>query len=182
MSPFTTATLPDGSHTVTVRGTDGVGNTATASRTFTVDTTAPVVTVAPVATPISDSTPTVSFTVTGATAIECRIDSGAFAACSSPFTPAAALSDGSHTITVRGTDAAGNAGSGSTTFTVDTTAPSVNVTPVASPTNDSTPTVVFTVSGATTIQCQIDLGAFTACASPFTPASPLSDGAHTITV
>src|SRR6185295_9459819 len=149
--------------------------------TFTVDTVAPVVTVTPVTSPTNDSTPSVVFTVTGATTIQCQVDTGAFATCTSPFTPATALADGSHTITVRGTDAANNTGTDSTTFTVDTAAPVVTVTPVTSPTNDSTPSVVFTVTGATTIQCQVDTGAFATCTSPFTPATALADGSHTIT-
>src|SRR5262249_49245743 len=159
-SPFTpSVALADGSHTVTVRGTDAAGNIGTGSTTFTVDTQPPVVTVTPVASPINNTTPSVTFTVTGATTIQCQIDSGTSAPCPSPFTPPAALADGSHTITVRGTDAAGNIGTGATTFTVDTVAPVVTVTPVASPTNNNRPGVTFTVTGgATTIQCQIDGG------------------------
>src|SRR4029078_6792036 len=104
-------------------------------------------------------------------------------ACTSPFTPATALADGSRRITVRGTDAAGNAGTGSTTFTVDTVAPVVTVTAVPSPTRVNRPSVTFTVTGgATTIECQIDSGAFAACTSPFTPATALADGRRRVTV
>ncbi|HZJ63113.1 MAG TPA: Ig-like domain-containing protein, partial [Kofleriaceae bacterium] len=170
----------EGSHTITVRGTDAAGNVGTGATTFIVDTIVPIVTVVGVPNPTNNNRPSVPFTVTGATTIQCQVDTGTFAACTSPFTPSA-LTDGSHTITVRGTDAAGNAGTGSTTFTVDTVAPVVTVTPVPSPTNDSTPSVSFTVTGATTIQCQVDTGSFASCTSPFTP-SALTDGSHTITV
>src|SRR4029078_11232629 len=103
-----------------------------------------------------------------------RIDNGAFAACTSPFTPAAALADGSRTITVRGTDAAGNAGTGSTPLTLVLVAPVVTVTAVATPTNNNRPSVTFTVTGsATTIECRIHNGAFAACQSPFHPTASL---------
>src|SRR4029079_14693118 len=121
-------------------------------------------------------------TVTGATTIQCQLDAGTLAACTAPFTPAAALADGSHTVTVRGTDAAGNVGTGSTTFTVDTVAPVVSVTAVTTPTNNNRPSVTFTVTGATPIQCQVDMAALATCPSPFTPATALADGSHTITV
>ena len=131
---------------------------------------APVVTVTAVATPTNSNRPSVMFTVTGATTIQCRLDAGAFAACTSPFTPPAVLADGSHTVTVRGTDAAGNAGTGSTTFTVDTAPPAVVF--------DDTPPARWVVNyfdmrfhstdTSATFACSLNGAAFTACANPFT--------------
>jgi hypothetical protein len=169
-SPFTTAALADGSHTITVRGTDAVGNAATASQTFTVDTVAPVVTVTPVASPTNNTTPPVTFTVTGgATQIQCQVDTGAFATCASPFTPAA-LADGSHTITVRATDAAGNPGTGATTFTVDGTPPPLafDDTPPAQWPVNYFDMKFHTTDASATVACSLNGAAFTACTSPLT--------------
>ncbi len=48
------------------------------------------------------------------------------------------------------------------------------------PTNDATPTFTFTTGGSpTSTQCNVDGGAFGACASPFTTGA-LADGGHTI--
>ena len=130
----------------------------------------PFAAVTAVATPTNNNRPSVTFTVTGATTIQCQVDAGTFAACSSPFTPATALADGSHTITVRATDAVGNVGTGSTTFTVDTAPPSVVF--------DDTPPARWPVNyfdmrfhstdGTATFACSLNGAAFTACANPFT--------------
>ena len=73
------------------------------------DTTAPdtTITSGPTGTS-SDSTPTFAFTASEANSVfECRVDSGAWADCTSPWTTSA-LSDGAHSVAVRATDAAGN--------------------------------------------------------------------------
>jgi hypothetical protein len=50
-------------------------------------------------------------------------------------------------------------------------------------TGDSTPSIPFTINGdPKTITCAVDGGAAQACGSPFTPATKLADGAHTLAV
>jgi hypothetical protein len=110
-SPKTLSSLADGAHTFSVRATDAAGNTdaSPATRTFTIDTTAPRTTIgaAPSALTIG-TTATVSFTSDDAGAtFACALDGGAWAACSSPH-DVTGLALGSHTLTVRATDAAGN--------------------------------------------------------------------------
>ena len=182
-SPFTSGTLADGSHTITVRATDAAGNQGSATTAaFVIDTLAPTAafTVLPAALS-NDTTPTVEFTTAGnPTTIECRVDSGAFGSCTSPFT--GSVVEGTHTISVRVTDAATNSSITTTaSFVVDTTPPTVTITgqPVAL-SNNNDPAVVFTHTGAST-QCQVDTGAFASCTSPHMFTN-VADGSHTITV
>lgn len=186
MTSYAVTGLAEASHTMTVRVTDAAGNTNTASATFVVDVTPPTVTITTAfATPTNNNKPPIAFTTAGApTSIQCQIDTGAVGACASPFTPGAALTEGAHTITVKATDAAGNAGSDSVAFTVDTIAPTVTINSgPANPTNDATPTITFTPAGSpTVVECKVDAGAYAACTSPFTVATALSEASHTITV
>ncbi len=183
-SPFTTAALADGAHTVTVRVTDAAGNSASASRAFTVDTVAPTVTITGGPSGATNvATPSFTFTTGGApTSTQCRIDAAAYANCASPYV-AAALADGAHTFSVQVTDAAGNSASASRAFTVDTVAPTVTITGGPSgATNVATPSFTFTTGGApTSTQCRIDAAAYTNCTSPYVAAA-LADGAHTFSV
>ena len=179
-SPTTYTGLPDAMHTFVVRVRDAAGNTGMDMRTFTVDTMPPVVTITSGPTgPTSDPTPTFGFTVTGGVTIECSTG-GAFAACTSPFT-SGALADGPYTFTVRAFDAAGNVGSSSRMFTVDTMGPTVTITgKPANPTNSPSATFTFTVSEGSP-QCKLDAGAFAPCSSGVSYPG-LGDGSHTFTV
>jgi hypothetical protein len=188
-SPKTLSALADGSHTFRVRATDVAGNTdqTPAVRTFTVDTHGPDTTItAGPSGPTDDSTPTFRFASSQAgSTFACRVDAGAFSACSSPET-LAALADGSHTFRVRATDAAGNTDTTPAvrTFTVDTQAPNTTITSGPSGnTTDRTPTFRFSSSEPTgaTFQCRLDSAAFSACSSPKT-YSTLAFGSHTFRV
>ncbi|RKQ92267.1 Ig-like protein group 3 [Solirubrobacter pauli] len=188
-SPYTTATLAEGSHTVEVRATDAAGNQgAAASRTIVVDTTAPA---APVigtgpTSPTADSTPTFSFTGEAGAKFECRVDSAAFAACTSPHTTAA-LADGARTFQVRAVDAAGNASpAASRSITVDTTAPAP---PTFTSPADNALLAVGTVDLRGTAEAnatvQLTEGATSAGSSPVSATSTWNvivtptDGTHT---
>ncbi len=111
-SPFTPAALADGAHVVEARASDEAGNPdpTPAAAAFVVDTTAPdtQIDVAPPAVgPVAAPSFAFSSGDPGAT-FECRLDAGAWAPCASPFA-APALGDGTHTFSVRATDAVGNA-------------------------------------------------------------------------
>jgi VCBS repeat-containing protein len=118
------------------------------------------------------------------------------------FTPTANLGEGSHTLTVTATDAAGNVSVPSTGFVVnvDTIAPSAPVIsavindvtsqPVTAgqPTNDNTPTFSGTAEAGTTLTFKDGNVVIGTVIVPvggnwtFTPTAPLLDGSHNITV
>jgi hypothetical protein len=187
-SPKTYTGLVEGSHTFEVRAVDAAGNTdsSPASRTWTVDTTAPqtVITSAP---PAATATTSASFnftTLEAGSTLECSLDGGAWAACTSPKSYSS-LAEGSHTFEVRATDAAGNtdATPASHSWTVDLTPPETTIT--ASPPATTTETIAtFEFSSSqpgSTFQCSLDGEAFSPCANPMTYVG-LSPGAHTFEV
>ncbi|MGZ6563327.1 MAG: HYR domain-containing protein [Solirubrobacteraceae bacterium] len=136
---------------------------------------------------MSATSATFSFSSTDGTAtFECKLDGGAFAACTSPDT-INALADGSHTFSVRARDPAGNidATPPTRTWTVDTTAPATTLS--GGPALGSTVTATsatFSFSstdGTATFECKLDGGSFAACTSPDT-INALADGSHTFSV
>ncbi len=79
--------------------------------------------------PTNDATPTFGFSASEAgSSFECRVDTAAFAPCSSPYITAA-LADGAHTFEVRAADAAGHVDQTPATraFAVDTAAPQTTI-------------------------------------------------------
>lgn len=108
------------------------------------------------------------------------------------YTPPSALSDGSHTVTINVSDNDGNtAAQASRSYTVDTVAPTLNVTnpsnsfltntaalTVQGSTNDATSspvTVAITLNG-------VDQGTVTVSSGTFTKSVTLTEGANTIVV
>src|SRR5207245_1102106 len=119
---------------------------------------------------------------TGST-FQCKLDGGANTTCTSP-TSYTGLAAGSHTFTVTATDPAGNTGTASSTWTIDTSAPTVTIT--AQPANPtSSPDETLNVdtsdnSGSLTLVCKLD-GVTVTCSNPST-LTGLADGTHTYTV
>jgi hypothetical protein len=101
--------LGDGSHTFVARPTDAVGNTgAPASYGWTIDATAPETTLGSRPRPRTTSlSATFAFSASEAATFQCKLDGGAFAACTSPKRYAR-LRSTSHAFSVRALDAAGN--------------------------------------------------------------------------
>jgi hypothetical protein len=120
-SPASYSGLAVGAHTFSVRATDAAGNTdpTPASRTWTVeaiappppppDTTAPDTSIAGGPSGTTTSTEAAfGLTATEAgSSFACKLDGGNWASCSSPVTYTG-LAVGSHTLSARATDAAGN--------------------------------------------------------------------------
>lgn len=185
--------LTDGSHTFEVEAIDNAANVGSpASFTWGIATLTPAavsIQTAP-SDPTNSTSASFTFSTTGSpTAVECALDSAAFAACESPtaHSYAGPLPEGSHTFTVRVTDAAGNTRTDSRTWVIDLTAPTLTITSSPSnPSNAASAVFAFsgddgTGSGIAGFQCQVDSGAFAACSSGDS-VGPLTDGVHTFAV
>jgi hypothetical protein len=177
VSPQNLANLTAGAHTYRIRAIDAAGNVSpVVTHNWRVDMTAPVLTITAAPLNFSNSR-TASFTFNGTdegtnlTAFECRLDNGAFEACTSPRAYNN-LTDGAHTFSLRATDLAGNMSSPIThAWTVDTVAPTVSLmTATTNPTNQTTASFQFTPadvgSGVLRTECSINGGAFATCTSP----------------
>jgi hypothetical protein len=110
--------------------------------------------------PTNDSTPGFTFSSSEpSSTFECRIDSGSFTACTSPYT-AAALPDGAHSFEVRAIDSAANTDPtpASRSFTVDTAAP---ISQAASPATSSSTSisVSYTASDSSSGLATVELWA-----------------------
>jgi hypothetical protein len=152
------------------------------------DTTAPTVTItsAPGATSQS-SAAEVAFQASEAdVAFACKLDAGAYAACTSPA-HLNGLASGAHTFSIRGTDKAGNVGQpASVSWTYvppDTTPPTVAITggPSGSTAETSASFTFSADEAGSTFQCSLDGGAFSDCGSPAV-YNGLAPGSHSFAV
>jgi large repetitive protein len=179
-SPHGYTGLAAGLHTFVVEATAGV-EVGQASYSWTIDTTSPTVTVTGPPNPSNDTTPSFEFTASEVSTFRCRLDTGAFAACTSPKDYTGIVA-GPHTFVLEATDAAGNEALASYGWTIDTTPPTVAITVKPSnPSNNASPSFGFTTTDETTIDCRLDGADFTPCTSPKHYAN-LPDGPHTFSV
>jgi hypothetical protein len=175
-SPYTTPPLEDGNWRIEVHAMNAAGRAVTeARRPLTVDTTAPdsSITSGPTGTARSTS---VSFEFSSSESgpsFECRLDDGAWSACTSPKNYSS-LSQGSHTLEVAATDAAGNRDATPATWSwnVDSVAPDTTIdTGPSGLTRGTAPQFTFSASEAgSTFACKLDTpaseGSYAACSSP----------------
>lgn len=217
----TSYNLPGGCYDIEVEATNDAGTTGTASaatldglKLVVREKVAPVITILSPSSGayVTNSKQPVVFTVideTGGSGVDLDTlvvkQDGVSAAASTlaktavtggysvTYTPAAALSDGSHTVTIDVSDHDGNAAAQKTTsYTVDTVPPTLNVTaPEAGLiTNSASLTVRGTTNDATsspvTVRVSlngVDKGAATVSADgSFTKALTLANGSNTIVV
>ena len=176
--------LADGFHTFAVRATDPAGNEGeTETYTWRIDTAPPttVFTDKP-NDPTDQSSASFTFASNEPSTFSCKRDNQTFEACGSTKTYNG-LSDGPHTFVVKTVDSAGNSSETSYSWTIDTVAPSANITQKpSSPSNERSPTFTFTSSEAGgTFQCRLEQGGFAPCTSPKGYAD-LADGQHAFAV
>lgn len=147
--------ISDGSHTVTIDISDNDGNAATqASRTYTVDTVPPTLNI----TNPADNfiTNNAALTVQGSTndstsspvtvTIKLNtVDQGTVTVTSGNFSKALTLANGSNTIVVRSTDAAGKYTEVTVTGTLDTSVPVVSSVSIVPNPADTGETMIISV-------------------------------------
>ncbi|MVW64032.1 DUF4347 domain-containing protein, partial [Massilia sp. NEAU-DD11] len=147
---ITSSTLSEGVHTITARASDAAGNASAASigTHVTIDTTAPDApsTPTPGATTTSDTTPTFTGTAVAGTAVDLFDTDGTTVLGSTVADgngawsiTATTMGEGTHTVTAKATDLAGNtsAASPAQSVTIDTTAPAASSTPVLDAASDT---------------------------------------------
>jgi hypothetical protein len=194
--PASYTALANGPHTFSVQATDAAGNTdpTPASSSWTVnvagDTTPPDTTITggPTGTVTTASASfTFTSTETGST-FACSLDNAAFAACTTPASYTN-LANGSHTFSVRATDAAGNTDPTPATSTWivnvagDTTPPDTTITggPTGTVTTANASFTFTSTEAGSTFACSLDGATFLACTSPMAYTS-LANGSHTFSV
>jgi len=128
------SSMSDGTHTATVKAVDKAGNFATATTNFYLDKAAPTGVMIAATPPGWTNAPTVTltFSATDATSgidhYEISIDSGPYTTQTSPYgLDVSAMSDGTHTATVKAIDRAGNFATASTNFYLDKTKPVISI-------------------------------------------------------
>jgi hypothetical protein len=111
-SPYTTPPLPDGPQTLGVQTFDG---SARAEAFFIVDTTPPQIQLSQESLGVQRR---FFFTASEPVTFTCSLDTAPFAPCTSPFTTPTLPIFTSHTFRVRATDALGQVGESSLSFTI----------------------------------------------------------------
>jgi hypothetical protein len=119
---------------------------------------------------------------------ECKLDSGSWSSCTSPKSYSG-LAAGSHTFSVKATDAAGNTDttpatrSWSVGTSSDTTPPNTSISsgPPSTTTSTSASFGFSSSESGSTFKCSLDSGPSSSCTSPRSYNS-LSLGAHTFSV
>jgi hypothetical protein len=151
--PFAFAAA-NGAHTVDVRAIDGAGNVGTAAVSFTVaDVTAPALDVLLPGDGATVQSPLLVLPIGEPAALcEFSVDGGAFKACygQSATVYKIDLGPGSHTVTVRLSDRAGNAATATRSVTVPSPTappPGGGTTPPPSPSPGVTPVTIKVVLG-----------------------------------
>lgn len=180
------ASLSSGSHSLEVKAIDRLNRTSVMSRRFTV-LPLPGITISSPTNGSYVNSKNVSFSTSGTvSSVTCKLDGGTASPCSSPKTYSS-FSEGRHTVVVTASNAAGSR-SASTTFTVDTVAPTYptftepaagailqqNVVEARFAAQD-------TGSGVQGYECGIDSNPAVSCSSPFSTGL-LGSGSHTVKV
>lgn len=181
--------LAEGSYTMSVVARDRANpsHSVTISRQVVVDRTPPSVwiTSGPAAgSTIPGNAFSFGFSASETSTFECKLDDGAFAPCTNPYS-VGAVADGNHTVTVQAFDGL-HYGTTNRSFSVNNAPPvatvsSVNGDAYAGGTVSSGATVDLSIDLSrddALVECRTDAGSWGGCGT----FGPLSDGAHTIEV
>jgi hypothetical protein len=190
-SPYTTASLADGRHILIVRAHDASGayDPSPAMYTWSVRNQARIAVLSGVpASPSPINNAEIHVAGPGIVSYQFQLDSGTWSVETLVASPISftGLTDGLHTLRVRGRDALLNTLQSVPTtviWTVETTLPTTTIVRgPATLSNSASGMFIFrSTKPGTTFQCQLDGGSFDPCASPFTYTA-LASGAHTFAV
>jgi hypothetical protein len=189
-SPYTTPSLDDGGHTLSVQTKDTTTGIPGAPQVigFTISTTPPTPpplppVIDPSGAPMSSSSPTFAFSDSDPTAtFLCSMDGVPFTACSSSQ-QFPGLVDGQHRILVEAVNAGGTSSSVPYTWTIDTTppvAPTIGSKPASLSNSASASFSYADVEAGVSFVCSLDGGLYGPC--PAAGYSGLSDRPHTFAV
>jgi hypothetical protein len=196
VSPFTAA---DGDLTLHYYATDNAGNSSTPATIEIKTDTVPPVAFTPTANPASwtaANSVAISFSTTDASSgigsYSIKLDSGAYTNnVTSPYAlDVTSVADGTHTVTVKAIDSAGNYTEEPVSIYLDKTAP-VSFTPTASPaswTSANSVNISFSTTDATSgianYKYKLDSGSYgSSVTSPYAlDTSATADGTHTVTI
>ncbi len=203
-SPYAFTGVSEGSHTLVVTANSAAGSSTSVTRHFTVDsvTPTPSITLSP-AGPSSNSAPVATITdndpapSSGIASRVCQLDRGDNGSVEQTISPCpsgtaiAGVAEGINRVNVNVTDNAGNVGSTSVTYTLDTVAPNTAID--SGPANGSTTddqSVTFSYHGspgadAASFDCRVDSGAWSSCgtgASGSYTTAVLANGSHSFDV
>ena len=136
------------------------------------------------ATTSNDESPHFTYTATGATSFQCKLDEARFSACPAGGEDYSSLADGSHTFQVRALNANGpDASPAVYTWTVDTVAPEATIVthPAAQSFGRSATFAFSSGEPGSTFRCSLDTSAAAGCRSGIVLQS-LTAGSHTFNV
>ena len=186
------AALAEGDYSISVKVSDAAGNEAQASGTGTLDITPAELNLTPQGN-TADSTPTISGTTDlppGSTVNISVTDSGATTQNFSALVQAdhtfsadvpLAMADGSYTVTVQATDAAGNSNTATdNSGNLDTSAPLIELDVIGA-TNDLTPQITGTTDADVGLTVTVTVTDFVGTTQVLTTTVDL-DGSFTVTV
>lgn len=180
----TYSNLLDGDYLLKVTAESQNSTSTTSTKLFRKDSKAPTLTIS-MTPPLNTTSTTATFVfsaadnLSGIASIECSIDNLAFSVCASPQTYTN-LSLNVHNVKIRAQDRAGNASSVySYSWTIlPPTMPSVSITQTpAAVTNTNSAQFSFLGTNVLFYECQLDMGAYSACTSPIAFAN-LSSSTH----
>jgi hypothetical protein len=188
VSPFTQTVTTEGAHSATIVATDLAGNvSAPVQVSWTMDFTPPTLswgTFVPSAnTYINSASFSAQVISSEIDTLSCSLNGSLLGQNASPVT-LTGLAEGPYTLSVTGTDLAGNVSKPiSHYFIVDVTPPVVTISAThnGDVSNDTTNTITFSANETSSFQCNFDGAGFSTCQSPV-QLSGVSAGQHTFQV
>jgi len=187
-SPFTASFTTEGAHTVSITATDTAGNASAAAQlSWTMDFTPPTLAwgafIPGPGTYLSSSSLQADVVSSEIDSLSCSLNNVDLGQNSSPVS-VSGLAEGPYTLSVTGTDQAGNVSPAITHYwIVDMTAPTASISADYDgvTTRQTTNNISFSANESARFECNYDGAGYSSCQSPFA-LSGAAEGAHTFLV